>query len=219
MTAIGVGILSRGMSAVEFSRWFLAGFFVLVAAFYTVRILIARARTGRSPVSMGRPGTRHYLNYLLFRIFRIAILVVCVARAIEPGLDPYLFPIRPLWQPWPIIAGNALLAGSFLAVLGVQAYMGEHWRSGIDEVRPGRLITEGPFAWSRNPIALLIQTAQLGLFLSLPSVFTLVCLVVGVWVMQNQVRLEEADLKHRLGDAYRAYQARTPRWLGRRREL
>lgn len=94
--------------------------------------------------------------------------------------------------------------------------MADDWRSGIDEVRPGRLITEGPFAWSRNPIALLVQTAQLGLFLSLPSVFTLVCLVVGVWVMQSQVRLEEADLERRLGDAYRAYKARTPRWLGRR---
>jgi len=206
------------MSAVEFSRWFLAGFFLVVAVFYTVRILVARARAGRSPVAMGRPGTRHYLNYLLFRIFRIAILLVCVARAIEPDVDPWLVPIRPLWQPWLIIAGNTMLAVSFLAVLYVQAHMADDWRSGIDEVRPGRLITEGPFAWSRNPMALLVQTGQLGLFLSLPSVFTLVCLVVGVWVIQSQVRLEEADLERRLGDAYRAYRARTPRWLGRPRQ-
>lgn len=59
----------------------------------------------------GPAGTRHHLNYLLFRVFRIAILVVCVVRALEPGLDPWLVPIRPLWQPWLIVAGNVLLAG------------------------------------------------------------------------------------------------------------
>lgn len=209
--------MSTGLSAVEFSRWFLAGFFLFVAVFYTVRILAIRARTGRSPVGMGRPGTRHHLNYLLFRIFRAAILVVCIVRAIEPGLDPYLVPVWPLWQPWLIIPGNLLLAGSFLAVLYVQTYMADNWRSGIDAVRPGELVTSGPFAHSRNPIALSVQTGQLGLFLSLPTGFTLLCLIVGVWAIRGQVRLEEADLEQRLGDAYRAYRVRTPRWWGRRR--
>lgn len=209
--------MSTGLNAVEFSRWFLAGFFVFVAAFYTVRILAARERTGTSPVTLGRPGTRHHLNHLLFRVFRAAILIVCIARAIEPGLDPYLLPIRPLWQPWIILGGNLLLAGGFAGVLCVHAYMGADWRSGISEADPGRLITTGPFARSRNPVALLVQIGQLGLFLSLPSVFTLVCLVIGVWAVRGQVRLEEADLERRHGDAYRAYETRTPRWLGRGR--
>lgn len=207
--------MSGELSAEAFSRWFLAGFFVVVAVFYTTRTLLLKRRRGRSPVWLGVPGRRDYLIYGLFRVFRALILAVCVTRAFWPGLDHYLVTLASLWQPALLLAGNALLAISFAAILYLNAYMAADWRSGVDPESSTALITTGPFAWSRNPMFLLIQLGQLGLLLSLPSLFTLICLAVGVAAIQAQVRLEEAHLLRRHGAAYQAYCARTPRWLGR----
>ena len=201
------------ISAIEFSRWFLAAFFVFVAAFYTLRICLTTSRTGRSPVCPGRAGSRSFVIHQVFRIFRAAILLVCVARVVWPGIDAFLLPVAPLWRPEIVLAGNLLLLSSFLAVLYINAFMARDWRSGIDEDSGTPLITTGPFALSRNPMFILIQLAQLGLFLSLPSVFTLVCLVVGATALHAQVRLEERHLLARHGQAYRAYCQEVPRWL------
>ncbi len=45
------------MMATDFTRWFLALFFLAVAVFYTVRILVASRRVGGPPVFVGTPGT------------------------------------------------------------------------------------------------------------------------------------------------------------------
>ena len=207
--------MSGELSAEAFSRWFLAGFFVVVAVFYTTKTLMVKKRLGRSPVSLGARGSRDFVIYGTFRIFRAAILLVCLARAFWPGLDRYLLPFAPLWRAAVLLIGDALLAVSFAAILYLNAYMAESWRSGVDRQGKGPLITTGPFAWSRNPMFALIQLGQLGLFLALPSLFTLICLVAGVAAIQAQVRLEEAHLAQQHGELYRAYCARTPRWLWR----
>jgi protein-S-isoprenylcysteine O-methyltransferase Ste14 len=205
--------LSVDLTAATFSRWFLAAYFVLVAVFYTSRILAISIRTGRSPVSAGDRWSRHWVHHTIFRIFRSTILVVCVTRAIWPSLDQFLLPLSFLWQPALLIAGNVALVFSFAAILYVHFYMAQEWRSGIDGANDRPLIMTGPFALSRNPMFVLIQLGQLGLFLSLPSIFTLVCLVVGVLVIRSQVRLEEAYLQSRHGEQYMDYCSRVPRWF------
>jgi protein-S-isoprenylcysteine O-methyltransferase Ste14 len=146
-------------------------------------------------------------------VFRVLILAVCVVRVPFPEIDAALIPIRPLWHPAVLLTGNALLAGSFAWVIYTHFYMAEHWKSGTPPGNGSRLITSGPFGRSRNPMLLGVQIAQLGLFLSLPSAFTLVCLAVGLWAVHAQVRVEERLLAERWGDAYTAYRAHTPRWL------
>ena len=68
------------MTAIDFTRWFLALFFVSVAAFYTIRILLLKRKMGASPVFVRQPGTLHFATHLTFRIFRVGILAVCVIR-------------------------------------------------------------------------------------------------------------------------------------------
>lgn len=206
--------VTADLQAVELSRWFLAGFFSLVALFYTLKIVAVRRRTGRSPVSVGARYDEHWRNYGLFRLFRLLILAVCVARLIWPPLDRFLVPIPPLWTTPVVLVGMGLLMASFALILGVHFSMREDWRSGIDPLPgPLRLRTSGAYALSRNPMAILIQLGQLGLFLALPTVFTAVCLVVGVFSIHHQVRLEEAELEARHGRRYLDYKARVPRWL------
>lgn len=201
------------MAAADFTRWFLALFFVGVAAFYTVRIIVAKHRMHGSPVFSGEPGTLHWATHTVFRVFRALILGVCLARLAWPVLDRYLVTFDALWHPIVLILGCTLLVGSFLAVILIHYYMGEEWRSGTRAEDRTRLITTGPFTVSRNPMMLCVIVAQVGLFLALPSLFTLVCLVLGVWAVNAQVGVEERLLRQRFGEDYDTYVSHTPRWL------
>ena len=201
------------MATTDFTRWFLALFFVGVAAFYTVRILVLKRRMHASPVFVGHRSTLHFRTHLAFRAFRVVILGVCVVRLLWPPLDRYLVTFDALWHPVVLLFGDGLLLAGFAAVVFMHFYMGESWRSGTRMDDRTRLITTGPFAVSRNPMMLCVIFAQVGLFLALPSAFTLVCLVVGVWAVTAQVGVEERLLRLRFGAAYEAYAARTPRWL------
>lgn len=201
------------MTVVDFTRWFLALFFVGVATFYTFRVFAIARRTRISPVFAGHPGTLHWATHFTFRVFRVLILSVCVVRLVWPGLDQYLFTFNALWHPFVLILGNVLLLFGFSAVVAIHGYMGEDWRSGTRAEERTRLITKGPFATSRNPMMLCVVVAQLGLFLALPSLFTLVCLVAGIWAVTAQVSVEERMLLKRFSAEYEAYKSQTPRWL------
>ncbi len=140
--------------------------------------------------------------------------MVTVARLIWPGIDVWLIQLTPLWQPPVLLAGVALMIGGirrgrrYPYLHGARLAFGDRRDGG-----PRRLITTGPFAVIRNPTFIAIQVAQLGLFLALPTIFTLICLIVGVIAIHVQVPLEEAHLAAQFTDAYRAYRATTPRWL------
>ena len=201
------------MTAAYFTRWFLALFFVGVAAFYTIRILLLKRKVGTSPVFSGTSGTVHFATHFVFRIFRVLILAVCVVRLLWPVLDRYLFIFDALWHPAILMLGDAMLLVSFSLIILFHFYMGKYWRSGVRVDDRTELVTTGPFAVSRNPMMLCVVAAQVGFFLALPSAFTFVCLVMGVWAVVSQVKVEERILRQRFGDVYDAYSERTPRWL------
>lgn len=201
------------MTAEDFARGFLALFFLGVAVFYTVRIIVVERRIGVSPVFDGQLGTLHWATHTSFRVFRVLILGVCLIRLAWHELDDYLIPFAALWHPLVLIAGCGILLASFSAVIGIHFYMGKNWRSGSRVEDRTLLITTGPFSYSRNPMMLCVVAGQIGLFLALPSVFTLVCLVLGVWAVTAQVGVEEQRLRQRFGGVYDAYRAHTPRWL------
>lgn len=195
------------------TRWLPGAFFIFVAGFYTIRILVLRARRGRSPVFSGHPFSAHFLTHAAFRVFRVLILAVCVARAVRPEVDVWLGPIAPLWRPEVMLAGDGLMLLGFVWAVAVHFFMAAEWRSGVPEEGGTRLLTGGPFRQTRNPMMLGVMVAQLGLFFAIPSLFTLVCLVVGIAAVQVQVRVEERALAARHGAAYDAYRTRTPRWI------
>lgn len=201
------------MWAVETTRWFLAIFFSGVAGFYILRILFVKRKLERSPVYSGERGTSHFLTHGAFRGFRFAILSICVARLLWPVLDKYLIPIDALWYPIVLMSGNLLLLICFFCVVLVHFYMGDTWRSGTRLGDNIELIVTGPFKWSRNPMMIGVLGAQAGLFLALPTVFTLICFVVGVWAVVVQIRVEEQLLKLRFGEKYQHYTEATPRWI------
>jgi protein-S-isoprenylcysteine O-methyltransferase Ste14 len=91
--------------------------------------------------------------------------------------------------------------------------MGESWRIGIDDAPKTRLVNTGVFGISRNPIFLGMIVTLFGLFLVMPNALTLLAVVLGVVVINIQVRLEEEFLKTTHGDEYARYIRRVRRWI------
>lgn len=81
---------------------------------------------------------------------------------------------------------------------------------------PQSLVTGGPFAWTRNPIALSHAAALLGLSLFLGSVSSAAIVIALGLPIHFAMLHEERTLESRFGDAYRAYRAAVPRWIPRR---
>jgi hypothetical protein len=76
-----------------------------------------------------------------------------------------------------------------------------------------RLVRDGPFRHTRNPLYLgnLLMVLGLGIMVS-----ALACLIVvpGMWILLRVfIRDEEAGLEERQGESYRDYRAAVPRML------
>jgi protein-S-isoprenylcysteine O-methyltransferase Ste14 len=102
-------------------------------------------------------------------------------------------------------------SGGLLTVLA-QLQMGASWRIGIDD-RPTELVTEGVFAYVRNPIF-----GGLLLFLAGYACVTPAWWSTGLWLftavsIRVQVAFEEKHLLRLHQEAYRGYAARAGRFV------
>lgn len=191
----------------------LAIFYSLVAIYYAVFIGRHQRKYGEcSAVHMGTKYSLHWWNHLTFRVFRILIWGVCVARLFLPSLDNALGLFT--WSAQDIAwVGFAMLSVGFAMAIVTHHQMHDHWRSGIDDDYQGALVTTGLFAFSRNPAFIGVAMAQIGFFLALPSVFSLICMCVGLTALRIQTYLEESHLTRQFGNEYKLYCQSVPRWL------
>ncbi|HEY8260647.1 MAG TPA: isoprenylcysteine carboxylmethyltransferase family protein [Methylosinus sp.] len=85
----------------------------------------------------------------------------------------------------------------------------------IDVRRPtATLVTTGIFSATRNPIYLSMTLLHIGVafFVNSPWTFLLAAPMTSTLCL-IAIKPEERYLERKFGDAYRAYRARTPRWL------
>jgi len=194
-------------------RWFPAVFFTFVAVFYTFRILWLHRAGATRRVDMRNEDGSVCVAHIAFRVLRVAIWLAAVTRAVYPPFDLVLLPIPFMAEPAAMLLGNGLLALAFIWILIVHTAMGESWRSGIAQDAPAPLVTTGIFAWSRNPTFLGVLAGQIGFLLAVPSLFSLLCLALGIWAIGLRVRKEETFLLGRHGEAYVSYCRSVPRWV------
>ena len=195
------------------SRIYLAIFFTLVAVFYTWRILSKKKQEGHEIVFPGKRFCSTWWNHIIFRFFRAAIWLVCLVRVPFPEFDYYLGVFTPLYHSAVIITGILTLSLGFVITLFAHYSLGKQWRSGIDPDGPGKLVTEGMYSFTRNPMFMGIGIAQLGFFLALPTIFSLLCLIVGLTTLSLQTKAEELHLSETFKKDYLRYQSNVSRWV------
>lgn len=102
-----------------------------------------------------------------------------------------------------------MAAGETLRLWAV-GHIGRISRTRQDEV--GGLVDVGPYARLRNPLYVgnLLLFAGIGV-IQWPS--ALLCVPLLALYYQQIVRWEEENLQEKLGDPYRDYLRRVPRWL------
>ncbi|RYJ62353.1 methyltransferase family protein [Pseudomonas songnenensis] len=80
--------------------------------------------------------------------------------------------------------------------------------------KPARLLEEGPFRYSRNPIYLADSLIYCGIALLWGSLWPWLLFLAVIYCMQRGVIVHEERLLAELfGDDYRAYRGRVRRWL------
>ena len=104
------------------------------------------------------------------------------------------------------------LAGLLILLWSLISFK-QSFRVGIDTDRPDKLIVDGIFAFSRNPIYLAFAMVLIGEFLIFPNWITLIYLVAATWLVHRQVLREEEYLKGHYGRAYEQYCHRVRRYL------
>ncbi len=185
--------------------------YVIVAFFW--RTYVVRKRTGINPVVFARSDNAHDFIGRVFKLLFVAVVAVVVVYSFIPSIYQYLMPMPWLERSWIQSTGLILLSGSLLWTALAQAQMGESWRIGIDNAHKTPLVRTGVFRISRNPIFLGMMVTLFGLFLVIPNAGTLLVFVLGVVVINVQVRLEEEYLKTRHGDEYVSYIQGVRRWI------
>jgi protein-S-isoprenylcysteine O-methyltransferase Ste14 len=127
---------------------------------------------------------------------------------------------------WPLVSSQRFFHSAASAWLGVGlcavgvlilvfslVSFGNSFRVGIDVDKPGRLVTTGIFAVSRNPIYVGFFLFLVGQFLVFPNWIPLCFLLVGALLFHRQVRREEDFMRQRYGQEFLDYCSRVRRYV------
>ncbi len=125
--------------------------------------------------------------------------------------------VRP--PSWMLILGWGLFAGGSLAGIASAVTMAMHGLgTPLPVAAPTRLVTCGPYAWMRNPMAGagILQGLAVALILGSPAVALYALAGATAWQVIARPA-EEGDLAARFGEAYVRYRSEVPLWLPRLR--
>lgn len=185
-------------------------YFLLV---FVIRSFLLWKKTGINPLTFTKKDDAHGFNGKVFSMISITEMIVVGIFAFKNDWYEYLLPFWYLESPILSKVGWGLLFISLIVVLIAQTQMANSWRIGIDEKNKTKLITQGLFSISRNPIFLGIMITNVGLFLIIPNAFTLLIISLSTISINTQIRLEEEFLKQEFGNDYTDYLKKVRRWI------
>ena len=122
---------------------------------------------------------------------------------------------------WSLLPDNARFTGFLTGILGNLIFliavltMKDSWRVGIPEKDKTEFVSTGIYAFSRNPAFLGFDFMYISVCLLFCNPATIVFTVFAVTMLHLQILEEEKYLEHTFGEAYRSYQKRVLRYLGR----
>jgi protein-S-isoprenylcysteine O-methyltransferase Ste14 len=138
----------------------------------------------------------------------LIILFVVLSRAVDRWLE---FP-KVVTFPAGVIIGLCLIVLGFFLMIFSMIYFVRVKGTPVPFSPPPTLVVIGPYRFSRNPMVTGIFIQLFGIAiaigsLSLACIFTPLFIIVNVWELK---RVEEPELKRRLGDTYVKYMKEVP---------
>ncbi|HWP67412.1 MAG TPA: isoprenylcysteine carboxylmethyltransferase family protein [Candidatus Limnocylindria bacterium] len=176
---------------------------------FGLRSLLHWLRTGTTGFVglSGRPA--EWVGGVLF-----ATALACAIAAPVAELIGAVAPWAALSTPAVHWIGALVCLGGMGCTLWSQLAMGDSWRIGVDESARTALVARGPFRWVRNPIFTSMLLDLGGAALLTPNWLAAAGVAALLVALELQVRrVEEPYLLRVHGPAYRAYAARTGRFL------
>ena len=112
------------------------------------------------------------------------------------------------------VGGGAIAAAGLVFLLSSAGLFRRH-QTAIEPWRPSSaLVTEGIYAWTRNPIYLGFCMITAGLGIATSNLWTVLAVVPGAaGVYLIAIAKEEAYLEREFGEEYLVYKNRVRRWL------
>jgi len=138
-----------------------------------------------------------YLGFLVFGLLlNRRVPIAPLPRTMARGLG------------WPLVGGGVLLLGWFEWAM-------RHAGTPANPYKPvSRIVTEGPFRYTRNPAYLSMTMIYAGVAALANALWPFLLLPVTLLVMRRGViEREERYLERTFGEEYRNYKARVRRWV------
>ena len=123
---------------------------------------------------------------------------------------------------WSHLSANARFTGFCIGMVGDLIFlisvlrMKDSWRAGIPEEDRTELVTDGIYAFSRNPAFLGFDLQYIGVLLMFCNLLTAAFTVFAVSMLHLQILQEERYLTAAFGPEYLQYRRHVLRYLGRR---
>ena len=170
-------------------------------------------QTGINPITFGKNDNAHdYIGFIM-KVLIVLLFVAVLTYSMSEKMYSYLVPISYLQTQILTITGLALIHIALVWISIAQFQMSNSWRIGIDEENKTKLVTEGIFSISRNPIFLGMIISVLGLFFIVPNALTFFLTITTYIVIKIQIRLEEEFLQKQHAQDYVNYKLKTKRLL------
>ena len=124
---------------------------------------------------------------------------------------------------WSHLPASARLTGFCVGALGDLIFltsvlcMKDSWRAGIPDRDRTELVTDGIYAFSRNPAFLGFDLQYIGVLLMFCNLLTATFTVFAVSMLHLQILQEERYLTATFGAEYLKYRHQVLRYLGRRK--
>jgi protein-S-isoprenylcysteine O-methyltransferase Ste14 len=200
----------------SFFDYFQIGSLLLFLFILVAKATYLRVTANINPIAIGR-GKKGWR--FLFELCAFAGLAVWVTELLLYSLHSgwHIFP-APLHT---LLIGStvAKIAGVFLVTVGLVVFIsafvsfGDSWRVGFDVKTPGKLVTTGIFAFTRNPIYVFVILWFVGIFLINGTLIFLIFALLAIASMHYQISQEEKFCAELYGQQYQDYCATTGRYF------
>jgi protein-S-isoprenylcysteine O-methyltransferase Ste14 len=200
----------------NFFDYFQVGSVVAFLALIIARISYLRLRKKINPIAIGsgKSGILLVVELIAFLGLTVWIIeILLVALHSRFRLFPSFVETPLIDSAFVGLAGCALVTFGFVLFVLAFVSFGDSWRIGFDRKTPGALVTNGIFAYTRNPIYVAMLFWFFGIFLINGRLIFLIFALLTVGAIHRQILQEESFLIKLYGQPYQAYRKRTARYL------